>query len=113
METQDNTQIIRRSQSDCSIAFRMMVVDEVEKGQLSYKQVQRKYGIKGRTTVLVCGNLDWKTLNPMAGKQTPVGKIKALEMKIKRLEAGKYILNLATYKINPDDSGGVYLISNR
>jgi transposase InsO family protein len=35
----------RRSQRDYSLAFKLQVVSEVEKGELSYKQAQRKYGI--------------------------------------------------------------------
>jgi transposase len=41
----------------------MMIVHEVEKGQLTYKQAQEKYGIQGKTTVLTWlrkhGQQDW------------------------------------------------------
>ena len=43
----------RRSQRDYSLAFKLQVISEVEKGELSYKQAQKKYGIQGRSTVLV------------------------------------------------------------
>lgn len=53
----------KRSQKDYSLSFKLAIVTEVEKGQLTYKQAQRKYGIQGRSTVLVwlrkLGNLDW------------------------------------------------------
>ena len=88
----------KRTCSDYSLAFKLGVVDEVEKGQLSYKEAQRKYGIQGRSTVLVWlrkhGSLDWQT-NGMKGKKTPQQQIKELEKKIKRLEAEKLILNTA------------------
>ena len=42
----------RRSQRDYSLSFELAVVGEVGRGELSYKQAQRRYGIQGRTTVL-------------------------------------------------------------
>jgi transposase-like protein len=44
MEAQE-IQGTRRSQRDYSLAFKLQVVSEVEKGEVSYKQAQRKYGI--------------------------------------------------------------------
>lgn len=90
---------VRRSQRDYSLAFKLQVIHEVEKGELSYKEAQRKYGIQGRSTVLIWlrkhGTLDWRTDNPMKGKQTPQQKIRELEKKLKRLELEKEILNKA------------------
>ena len=89
---------LRRSQRDYSLAFKLQVVDEVEKGHLTWKQSQTKYGIQGRSTVLVWlrkhGRLDWKESETMK-KDTPNKKIKALELKLKRLEAEKEVLNRA------------------
>lgn len=88
----------KRTCRDYSLSFKLRVVDEVEKGQLSYKEAQHKYGIQGRSTVLVWlrkhGSLDWKR-NAMKGKKTPQQQIKELEKKIRRLEAEKLILNTA------------------
>ena len=42
----------RRTQSDYTLAFKLSVVRQVEKGELTYKQAQRCYGIQGRSTVL-------------------------------------------------------------
>lgn len=36
----------RRSQRDYTLAFKLSVVDQVEKGELSYKEAQRRYGIQ-------------------------------------------------------------------
>ena len=43
---------IRRSQRNYSLPFKLAVVGEVGRGELSYKQAQRRYGIQGRSTVL-------------------------------------------------------------
>ena len=42
----------RRSQRDYRLPFKLVVVGEVGRGELSYKQAQRRYGIQGRSTVL-------------------------------------------------------------
>ena len=43
----------RRSQRDYSLAFKLQVVMQAEKGELTHKKAQKHYGIKGRSTVLV------------------------------------------------------------
>lgn len=77
----------RRSQRDYSLAFKLGVIQEVEKGELTYKQAQKTYGIQGRSTVLVWlrkhGTLDWSlpkqhSLKPTIEK-TPEQRIKELE----------------------------------
>ena len=89
----------KRTQKDYSLAFKLQVIEEIEKGLLSYKQAQRKYGIQGRSTVLVWlrkhGRLDWKSKLPMKDKSPPKKRITDLEAKIKRLEEEKEILNRA------------------
>lgn len=89
----------KRTQRDYSLAFKLQVINEVEKGQLTWKQSQRKYGIQGRSTVLVWlrkhGTLDWTSKIPMKKKAPPKTYISQLEAKIKRLEAEKEILNRA------------------
>ena len=90
---------LKRTQRDYSLAFKLQVVDEIEKGYLTYKQSQAKYGIQGRSTVLIWlrkhGTLDWKSKAPMKKKAPPKTYISQLEAKIKRLEAEKEILNRA------------------
>jgi len=99
MEGQGKTEGVKRTQGDYSLAFKLGVVAEVEQGELTYKEAQRKYGIQGRSTVLVWlrkhGRLDWRRSNPMKGKETPTRRIRELEKKLKRLEAEKEILNRA------------------
>jgi transposase-like protein len=95
----ENKNHFKRTQRDYSLAFKLQLVDEVEKGLLTYKQAQRKYGIQGRTTVLIWlrkhGTLDWKSKAPVKNKKPPKTYISELEKKIKRLEAEKEILNRA------------------
>jgi len=54
---------VKRTQRDYSLTFKLAVVDQVEKGELTYKQAQERYGIQGRSTVLVWlrkhGRQDW------------------------------------------------------
>jgi transposase-like protein len=89
----------KRTQRDYSLPFKMQVILEVEKGELTYREAQRKYGIQGRSTVLVWlrkfGSLQWKTDNPMKGKQSPQSKIRELEKQVKRLKMQNDILNTA------------------
>jgi transposase-like protein len=87
----------RRSQRDYTLAFKLSVVDQVEKGEMSYKQAQLRYGIQGRSTVLVWlrkhGRMDWRNLSPTLRKdvqmndrqlpQTPDQRIKELEVQLR------------------------------
>jgi len=95
----ENKDYSKRTQRDYSLAFKLQVIDEVEKGHLTWKQSQKKYGIQGRSTVLVWlrkhGTLDWTSKIPMKKKAPPKTYISQLEAKIKRLEAEKEILNRA------------------
>ncbi len=99
MEKRKSLETLKKTQKDYSLAFKLQLVDEVEKGYLSYKESQKKYGIQGRSTVLVWlrkhGTLDWKNKKPMKGKHPPKARISELEKKIKRLESEKEILNRA------------------
>ena len=98
MEQEHVSEDFKRTQRDYSFPFKLQVIHEVEKGELSYKEAQRKYGIQGRSTVLVWlrkhGSLDWST-NSMKGKHTPQQQIRELEKKLKRLEMKNEILEKA------------------
>lgn len=85
---------IKRTQRDYTMAFKLAVVEQVEKGELTYKQAQARYGIQGRTTVLKWlrkhGRQGWgaaassaampidKTPTPL----TPEQQIKALQVQL-------------------------------
>ena len=99
MEGQSFLPRVKRTQRDYSLPFKLQVVYEVEKGQLTYKEAQKKYGIQGRSTVLAWlrkhGSLDWQTEHPMKGKFTPQTQIRELEKQLKRLEMKNEILEKA------------------
>ena len=90
------TPIIKRTQRDYSLAFKLSVVDQVEKGEYTYKQAQDYYGIQGASTVLTWlrkhGRLDWRNGTPNHMTEgtymsepkalTPEQKIKALEKEL-------------------------------
>ena len=93
---------MKRTQRDYTLAFKLAVVEQVEKGELTYKEAQSRYGIQGRSTVLTWlrkhGRQGWgrgaslaampidKTPNPM----TPEQQIKALEVQLgAQLEKGE------------------------
>ncbi|MGT9755212.1 IS3 family transposase, partial [Aeromonas veronii] len=54
---------VKRTQRDYSLAFKLALVEQIEKGELTYKQAQVRYGIQGRSTVLLWlrkhGRQDW------------------------------------------------------
>lgn len=83
---------LKRTQQDYSLAFKLSVVDQVEKGELTYKQAQDKYGIQGCSTVLVWlrkhGNLDWSKGTPPyhLGQTTMSNTPLTPEQRIKELE---------------------------
>lgn len=90
----------KRSQKDYNIGFKLAVVSQVEKGELTYKQAQIKYGIQGRSTVLVWlrkhGNLDWNKpglLFMSKTKETPAQKVKRLERELSDEKLRNVILN--------------------
>ncbi len=84
----------KRTQRDYTLGFKLAVVSQVEKGELTYKQAQDHYGIQGRSTVLTWlrkhGRLDWS--QPIEhslmskSKETPAQKIKRLEKQVSNLE---------------------------
>ncbi|QNP47189.1 IS3 family transposase [Diaphorobacter aerolatus] len=86
---------IKRTQRDYTLAFKLAVVEQVEKGELTYRQAQSKYGIQGRSTVLVWlrkhGRLGWSVGASSAAMRidkepqplTPEQRIKELEVQLK------------------------------
>lgn len=90
--------VIKRTQRDYSLAFKLTLVDQIEQGEMTYKQAQARYGIQGRSTVLCWlrkhGQLDWSLGSSptsiargllMSDKplpQTPEQRIKELEQQL-------------------------------
>lgn len=90
---------VRRTSRDYTLGFKLAVVEQVEKGELTYKQAQRLYGIQGRSTVLVWlrkhGKLDWsKPMKPLImskSNETPAQKIKHLEKEVEALKEVNHV----------------------
>ena len=82
----------KRTQRDYTIGFKLQVVTAVEKGDMTYKQAQKIYGIQGRSTVLTWlrkhGKMNWsqpiKLTMPKTpkAKETPAQAIKRLEREL-------------------------------
>jgi len=81
----------KRTQRDYSLGFKLAVVAQVEKGEMTYQQAQTAYGIQGKSTVLVWlrkhGGLDWRNpglffMNQPKSKETPAQQIKRLEKEL-------------------------------
>lgn len=91
----------KRTQRDYTLGFKLAVVAQVEKGDFTYKQAQKHYGIQGRSTVLVWlrkhGTLDWSKPISMPdmpkSKETPAQKIKRLERQLKEEQMKNTVLN--------------------
>ncbi|WP_418361387.1 IS3 family transposase [Syntrophotalea acetylenivorans] len=93
----------RRTQRDYTMGFKLQVVAAVEKGDMTYKQAQKIYGIQGRSTVLKWlrkhGRLDWTQPVRMTmpkspkAKETPVQKIKRLERELEDERLRNLLLN--------------------
>ena len=91
---------IKRTQQDYTMGFKLLVVSQVEKGEMTYKQAQAYYGIQGRSTVLVWlrkhGTLDWskkKRIKLPIMKETPAQKIKRLEKELSDEKLKSLVLN--------------------
>lgn len=48
-----NNNRVKRTQRDYNLGFKLAIVEQVEKGEFTYKKIQKYYGIQGRSTVLV------------------------------------------------------------
>jgi transposase-like protein len=92
----------KRTQRDYNLGFKLAVIEQVEKGEMTYKQAQVAYGIQGRSTVLVWlrkhGRLDWRKPSRMSMKQpkvkeTPAQRIKRLERELSDERLKNEILN--------------------
>lgn len=99
MRDQTNTRV-KRTQRDYNLGFKLALVAEVKKGNYTYKQIQKAYGIQGRSTVLVWlrkyGTLDWTTPNlhqMPKSKETPAQKIKRLEKELEEEKLRNLLLN--------------------
>ena len=81
---------LKRTQRDYSYAFKLQVVDEVERGELSATGAKRKYGIQGESTVRnwirKYGNFDRTYDLQLKNMKSPEQKILELEQQLKLLQ---------------------------
>ncbi|MFM5030678.1 IS3 family transposase [Aeromonas rivipollensis] len=87
---------VKRTQRDYSLTFKLALVEQIEKGELTCQQAQARYGIQGNSTVLVWlrkhGRQDWSQgasvragrsiTMPDPDNQTPEQRIKELEQQL-------------------------------
>jgi transposase-like protein len=96
MKEEFRSEYIKRTQKDYSLSFKLQVVQEVERGELSIKAAAGKYGIQGSHTVTTWlrkyGTFDWENQTPSNMPKTPEQKLLELEQKVKLLEKQKAFL---------------------
>lgn len=104
----------KRTQGDYTLGFKLSVIEQIEKGEMTYKQAQAKYGIQGRSTVLVWlrkhGRLDWRSPSelPMTqSKETPAQQIKRLERELEDERTKSLILNEMVDVIDSEYGGNI------
>jgi transposase len=85
---------VKRTQRDYTMAFKLAVVEQVEKGELTCGQAQIRYGIQGSSTVLMWlrkhGRQSWgraassaaMPIDKTAAPPTPEQRIKELETQL-------------------------------
>jgi transposase-like protein len=96
MENLKETRYVKRTQKDYSMSFKLQIVQEIERGQLTTTEATRKYQIQCRTTVVnwlrKFGNFDWEHQTPSNMPKLPEQKIMELEAQVKLLEKQKALL---------------------
>ena len=96
MEKDEETRYVKRIQKDYTMSFKLQIVQEIERGQLTSTEATKKYGIQSRKTVVQWlrkfGNFDWENQIPFNMTKSPEQKIMELEAKVKLLEKQKSFL---------------------
>ncbi len=89
-------QYVKRTQRDYSMSFKLSVVRQIERGEMTYIEATKHYGIQGQSTVrnwlLKHSQMDWCTLGTTTRKRntsdmnkeplTPEQRIKELETQL-------------------------------
>ncbi len=107
----------KRTQRDYTMGFKLQVVAAVEKGDMTYKQAQRIYGIQGRSTVLIWlrkhGKFDWTQpvrltmpKTPRAN-ETPAQTIKRLERELEDEHLRNLLLNEVVDILDAEHGAGL------
>ena len=68
MEKHEEVRYLKRTQKDYTMSFKLQIVQEIERGQLTITEATKKYGIQCRKTVVEWlrkfGNFDWENQTP-------------------------------------------------
>lgn len=87
---------VKRTQKDYSMSFKLQVVQEIERGELSTHGAVKKYGIQARSTVVNWlrkhGNFDWQNQTPSNMPKSPKQKLLELEQEVLLLKKQKAFL---------------------
>jgi transposase len=96
MPEEKEGQYVKRTQKDYSQSLKLQIVGQIERGELSTHQAQKKYGIQSRSTVMLWlrkyGSFDWDNQTPSNMPKSPEQKIMELKAKVKLLEKQKAFL---------------------
>jgi transposase-like protein len=96
MEEHQETRYVKRTQKDYSMYFKLQIVQEIERAQLTVTESTKTYGIQNTTTAVnwlkKFGNFDWEIQTPFTMSQSPEQKIMELEAKVKILEKQRSFL---------------------
>lgn len=87
---------VRRTQKDYSMSFKLQVVQEIERGEMSVTGASRRFWIQGNHTVVTWlrkyGSFDWENQTPSHMPKSKEQKILELEQRVKLLEKQKAFL---------------------
>jgi hypothetical protein len=66
------------------MSFKLQLVQEIERGQLTVTEAAKKYGIQNRTTCCPRkkSNFDWENKTPFTMSKSPEQKIMEFEAKV-------------------------------
>ena len=96
MEKVEKVVYEKSSQKDYSMSFKLSVVQEIERMELSVTGAKKKYGIQGRNTVInwlrKYGKFDWENQTPSNMPKSQEQRLLELEAKVKLLEKQKTFL---------------------
>lgn len=95
---------VKRTQKDYSLSFKLSVVSEIERGEISKTGAKNKYGIQGHGTIIrwlkKYGTFDWENQTPDNMPKSKDQAIFELEQKVLLLEKQKALLEKQAEQAN-------------
>ena len=93
MKERIEQEYVKRTQKDYSYTFKLQVVQEYESGNISKKELSRKYGIQGDATIRnwieKYSTFDWSLKSSSNMPKSAEQKLMELEQKVRLLEKQK------------------------